>query len=598
MFGHGQIEGYTEKYGMEYRWPRYQENPDHWLVERHQREIAPLLKRRWIFAESADFLLYDVFQPNGSVNEDVFAYSNRSGHERALVVYHNRYGDAHGTIHLSAAYADKGSGQLRQRRLAEGFGFSDRSAVLAWRDSLTGLEYLRRASDLADHGLTLNLRAYQCYVFLDWRELYPTAAEPWDRLADMLNGRGVPSLGDELVNLELRSVHDALSQLLTPAIVHRFADAAEPPLAAAAESSNKNERKRKELLNQIGALCEVFLHAAKDAYAARLQRDGQPARQGEAYDTSALAQIFNRRLRAALRLAKIEALFSSPLTVAARHMLPSLSPQATATQMWGPVLAWCVLQTLAEFVDPIQPERTALDLFDRLRLRAPFAHAFAALGFEGEDAWRAAARIKVLLLAGLGAELEPALDSTIAQSVAPDSSPVVKGTGFSPHIEPGNKIGALAPEGSPDSSLPEEPDSGIGAGNSLPVAPVLDSDSEAGEGSNVTLASELWLDPDVRWLCGVHDAEGHVYLVRERYEELLWWLLLPSLLRMATEASPNRAHADELSRTIAEALDSAAAAGYRVSVLIGSQTAGEPDAAPDLAQEPAQASEPREPMEN
>ena len=28
MFGHGQIEGFTEKYGMEYRWPRYEENPD------------------------------------------------------------------------------------------------------------------------------------------------------------------------------------------------------------------------------------------------------------------------------------------------------------------------------------------------------------------------------------------------------------------------------------------------------------------------------------------------------------------------------------------------------------------------------------------
>jgi hypothetical protein len=61
MFGHGQIEGFTEKYGMEYRWPRYQEDPDHWLVERHDREVAPLLKRRWLFAESAHFLLYDFF---------------------------------------------------------------------------------------------------------------------------------------------------------------------------------------------------------------------------------------------------------------------------------------------------------------------------------------------------------------------------------------------------------------------------------------------------------------------------------------------------------------------------------------------------------
>ena len=110
MFGHGQVEGFTEKYGMEYRWPRYQEDPDHWLVERHEREVAPLLKRRWLFAESAHFLLYDFFTGSGSVDENVFAYSNRNGGERALVVYNNRYGTTHGTIHYSAAYADKGSG--------------------------------------------------------------------------------------------------------------------------------------------------------------------------------------------------------------------------------------------------------------------------------------------------------------------------------------------------------------------------------------------------------------------------------------------------------------------------------------------------------
>ena len=70
--------------------------------------------------------------------------------------------------------------------------------------------------------------------------------------------------------------------------------------------------------------------------------------------------------------------------------------------MWGPVLGWCALELLAESIDPVEPERAALDLFDRLRLREPFAHAFAALGFEGEEAWRVAARIKVLLLTGAG----------------------------------------------------------------------------------------------------------------------------------------------------------------------------------------------------
>jgi hypothetical protein len=61
--------------------------------------------------------------------------------------------------------------------------------------------------------LTLDLHAYQCHVFLDWRELRATAEQPWDRLCDQLNGSGVPNLGDALVNLELRPVHIALRLL-------------------------------------------------------------------------------------------------------------------------------------------------------------------------------------------------------------------------------------------------------------------------------------------------------------------------------------------------------------------------------------------------
>ena len=38
MFGHGQIEGFTEKYGMEYRRAYRDEQPDRYLVQRHERE--------------------------------------------------------------------------------------------------------------------------------------------------------------------------------------------------------------------------------------------------------------------------------------------------------------------------------------------------------------------------------------------------------------------------------------------------------------------------------------------------------------------------------------------------------------------------------
>ncbi len=498
MFGHGQIEGFTEKYGMEYQRPRYDETADAGLVARHDREIAPLLKRRSLFAESSNFLLYDFFQANGSVDENIFAYSNRNGNDRALVVYNNRYGATHGTIDFSAAYADKGSGQLRQQRLREGLGLGS-ERILAWRDSLTGLEYLRRGGDLASRGLTLDLHAYQCHVFLDWRELEATADKPWDRLCDQLNGRGVPSLDDALIQLELQPVHDALLAQLDSHIVRLFADLAEHPSAAFSGKDRTIESQRKQFFEQAWVRSMEFLQAAHKAYSSGVGGE-KPAHPAPAASPELLAPVFRERMRAAMRIPALEALSPAPWSGAARRVLPSPSPRRTATAMWGPVLAWCILELLAESIDAENPERTALDLFDRLHLREPFAQAFANLGFEGEESWRASARIKVVLL----------IESENSKARHAAAKPA--------KLQPG-------------------------------------------------LPASLWHDPDVRWLARVHEADGHSYLVREAYEELLWWLLMPSLLRLAGEAAPGRAAVDDLSKAVADALAAAETAGYRVDIL-------------------------------
>jgi glycosidase len=516
MFGHGQIEGFTEKYGMEYQRPRYEENADPWLVRRHEREIAPLLKRRRLFAESGNFLLYDFYTDAGKVDENVFAYSNRSGNERALVVFNNRYGETHGTIDYSTAYADKGANQLRQQRIGEGLGFGGHAgAVMAWRDSLTGLEYLRRASDLHRGGLTLDLRAYQCHVFVDWCELYSTQEKPWDRLSDQLNGRGVPSLEDALINLELQPVHDALRALLDPGMVRRFADLAEHPRTVAVGVNKEIEAERAAFFGEAWARCENLMRVSQKAYQARREGTDKEAEAPPA-NPGLLGAAFRSRLRAAMRIPAIEALFAAPWPAAARRVLPSPSPQLTATAIWGPVFAWCVLELLAESFDPERPEPIALDLFDRLRLREPFAKAFAALGYEGEEAWRVAARVKVLMLTGAGVGKPEATADDVALVAAEPAAPPVEHERLTPEIWPA-----------------------------------------------------LWLDPDVRWLTGVHQAEGHEYLVRESYEELLWWLLMPRLLRLAGETAPdnvarNRAAVDKMNRGIVEALAAASAAGYRV----------------------------------
>jgi hypothetical protein len=191
MFGHGQIEGYREKYGMEFRMPKWDEQPDEGLIRGHEWKIFPLLHRRYVFAGVERFLLYDLYRDDGHVDENVFAYSNRSASgERGLVIYHNRFAGTRGWIKASAAYLDKESGNLVQRSLAEGLDLPP-SGFAIFRDLVTHLEYIRSCTELHEKGMFLQLQAYQHHAFLDWRFV---DGPEWQSIHDALKGEGVESM--------------------------------------------------------------------------------------------------------------------------------------------------------------------------------------------------------------------------------------------------------------------------------------------------------------------------------------------------------------------------------------------------------------------
>ncbi|MGE5461716.1 MAG: alpha-amylase family glycosyl hydrolase, partial [Syntrophothermus sp.] len=190
MFGHGQVEGLHEKYGMEFRKPKWDETPDEGLIAGHAWKIFPVLHRRYLFADVENFFLYDLFTPEGAVDENVFAYSNEYRDERGLVLYHNRFAETRGWIKSSAAYLDKGTGDLRQKSLAEGLGLPFEGYVI-FKDYVTHLEYIRACEEMWQKGMYFSLQAYQHHVFMDWRFVDD---ERWQAVCDVLNGAGVESI--------------------------------------------------------------------------------------------------------------------------------------------------------------------------------------------------------------------------------------------------------------------------------------------------------------------------------------------------------------------------------------------------------------------
>ncbi|HWR15529.1 MAG TPA: alpha-amylase family glycosyl hydrolase [Terriglobales bacterium] len=387
MFGHGQVEGFSEKYGMEFRRAYKQETPDPWLIARHEREISPLLHRRALFAEVENFLLYDFYTDSGHVNEDVYAFSNRRGDDRALVVFNNRYADTRGWIRQSAAYMDKNSKALRQQTVGESFGIQrGDDKFVAFRDAMNGLEYLHRSREVAEKGLHIELGAYRCNVFLDWREMRDDGSRPLAELCNMLAGRGVSSLEDSLRDLELQPIHSAVRALLDPEVVRAFATPA---------ISRKPGRKTSAAVEHVVDLLHPLLKNACHYGASPASESAGfgPGRKWSGNEKASLTK-FRSRLDSARHLDEVVKHMPGTILGEIKSVLPVEAVEEAALPLWGSVIAATALEAIGDYCNEQQSDAALGQLFDALRLREVLAQCFERLGMQGDERWRASARVR------------------------------------------------------------------------------------------------------------------------------------------------------------------------------------------------------------
>ena len=168
MLGHGQWEGFTEKYGMEYARAYRDEQPNPGLVQAHDHWIAPIFKQRRLFSGTDRFTLFDVCGPDGGSNPDVFAYSNGHGPDRSLVIYNNNWqrtsGRLGGTVPVNVT--PEGAPTLVSRTLEEAFDLTiTDDAVYGFNELRSGRWLLCTGRALRD-GLPFELAGYGAHVFV------------------------------------------------------------------------------------------------------------------------------------------------------------------------------------------------------------------------------------------------------------------------------------------------------------------------------------------------------------------------------------------------------------------------------------------------
>ncbi|CAH2032233.1 alpha-amylase family glycosyl hydrolase [Trichlorobacter ammonificans] len=339
MFGHGQIEGFKEKYGMEYRRAYWQEAVDDGLLRGHELWIFPLLKRRWLFSGSEHFIFYDFVTHDGGVDDNVFAYSNRAGNDRVLVLYHNRFDRTAGWLRDSVPFStDTGTGgrELRSTTLAAALGVEQQhDGYLLFRDLARDLEFIRPVAEVREKGLFADLGDYEFHVFLDFRHRIEEEDGYWGKLCAHLGGRGVASLDEERIQLEYATLITAFEGLL-----HLLPSATGTPLPAD-ELSVALGRYQDELLSVADqAETDAIITTLRDACRPALCRKAVRLLRNQGVTRTQLV-LSPRERRLALATSLLRKLFTPPSSDLLHHhgldrpLAAFITDDPLAERAWG-----------------------------------------------------------------------------------------------------------------------------------------------------------------------------------------------------------------------------------------------------------------------
>jgi glycosidase len=405
MFGHGQIEGLAEKYGMEFRRPRWDEAVNEGLVWRHELQIFPLLRRRHLFAEVDRFVLYDFVTDDGSVDENVFAYSNDNDGERSLIVYNNRDGETRGRLELSTAVAQRGEGDAAnvvRTSLADGLRLPEGDGCwLIYGDLTSGLEHLASCDALRADGWRFELDAYRLCCFFGFREVTEDAEHPWRDLDRHLGGGGVRSIDDAIGQLRFAVVLEPFRVLVAPDLLERLAE----------EASSREGGM--ELLEAARSQVAAMMAAAS------VLEDGVPVPSLEDAEMRTLTEI-----EALFEMA--EFVRSAPPDLARpASWMADLGEALEDPVTWATALAWIVVRHLAGD-GPNGDEGDALDArFAEWHLRSTLLDLVVGLGRSEDDGRRACATVELMLAVGIGEidtdESGGSLASILARIAASDA---------------------------------------------------------------------------------------------------------------------------------------------------------------------------------
>ena len=272
MFGHGQIEGFTEKYGMEFTKAYKDENEDYGLIEQHKRVIFPLMKKRYLFAGVANFRFYD-FWNNGTVNENVFAFSNKNGLENAIVFYNNKYEQSSGWIHTSCEFAKKNSSgnfDIQTNCIAESLGLkNNHKHYCIFQEQKSGKWFIRNCAEIYEKGMYAKLNGFEYQVLWNISEVSDDGTGMYTVLCKELKGTGVADIDVALKEIFLKDLYKTLEDFASIDLFKNIATLCGTCTTNSSEKATTIQEKKSPNLNKTQpiTLLQTFKKAKEPAFA-------------------------------------------------------------------------------------------------------------------------------------------------------------------------------------------------------------------------------------------------------------------------------------------------------------------------------------------
>lgn len=365
MIGHGQIEGFKEKYGMDFQRAHFDEKPNEWLVKEHERKIFPLFRRRYLFANVDLFNLYDCFN-NGKIEESVFAFVNGNGSERALVLVNNRYERCSGNINISVPKKIKKEDKtsLVSTRLAENLNLTYGAKRYTIMENFpTSLFYIYPSISLFD-GFSFSLNGYETKIYWNIREVEDVDGL-YERLCKKYEGKGIKNINKALTLLRLEPFYALVEKLREKSVISLFS------------SLIKGELEKEEEKKLLLSIAEVY------------------ALLDESYDS------FSESVKGQLK--------KRPVTIEAKDAINIVKKLSKCAQpngsnffnYWkGVEPSLPVVASIVALLSPFTKDDTiqeVMEIADRMMLENFFEEAFKECGIYNEDEMRVMTHLGALI---------------------------------------------------------------------------------------------------------------------------------------------------------------------------------------------------------